>query len=286
MGLQTNVCKTVGMMCRPFREAGVLIDKAYHQRMTGEGRSFKERQQEWVLCTECGEDLDRGSLVTHRQIQHGVAKGGLGSEGDKADEGNNPRTYRLAFPARAGPRPCLVEGCSDWASTRTAMRVHFWNRHVMDNVVILEEDTPPPHPRCPLCDMLVPWNTLNGTHRHTEQCTQGAERKRRRLAVEKEREVTARAFSAYGRPLEMVTYFKYLGRVILEADDKWLAVVKIFSPAKKVWSRMSCILSRDGAAPLVSGFSFKAMVQAVLLFGAETWLVTPTHGQGPGGFHN
>ena len=43
VGLQTNVCKTVGMMCRPFREAGVLIDKAYHQRMTGEGRSFKER---------------------------------------------------------------------------------------------------------------------------------------------------------------------------------------------------------------------------------------------------
>ena len=32
-------------------------------------------------------------------------------------------------------------------------------------------------------------------------------------------------FSSYGRPLEMVTSFKYLGRVISEADDDWTAVV-------------------------------------------------------------
>ena len=47
----------------------------------------------------------------HRQIHKGVAKGGLGSEGceaDGGDRGNNPRTYILAFPARAGPRPFLV----------------------------------------------------------------------------------------------------------------------------------------------------------------------------------
>ena len=57
-------------------------DKAYTRRMKGEGRIFKERQREWVLCPECGKDLSKGSLVTHRQTQHGVAKGGLGSEGD------------------------------------------------------------------------------------------------------------------------------------------------------------------------------------------------------------
>ena len=37
--------------------------------------------------------------------------------------------------------------------------------------------------------------------------------------AEEEREVTARAFSAYGSPLEMVTSFKYLGRVISATDD-------------------------------------------------------------------
>ena len=120
--------------------------------------------------------------------------------------------------------------------------------------------------------MLVPWKDLNGAHRCTAQCTRGAERKRRRLAGEEEREVTVRDFSAYGHPLEMVTSFTYLGQVISAADDDWPVVVKNLSRARKVWSRMSRILSREGAAPRVSGFFFKAVVQAVLLFGAETWV--------------
>ena len=94
------------MVCRPFRAAGVRSEKSYTQRIPGEGRSFKERQKERVICPECGKELANGSLVTHRQTQHGVAKGGLASEGDKANGGNYPRTYKLAFPAKAGPRHC------------------------------------------------------------------------------------------------------------------------------------------------------------------------------------
>ena len=93
------------------------------------------------------------------------------------------------------------------------MKVHFWHRHVRDTVVILDEGNLP-HPRCPLCVILVPWKALNGTHNRTTQCTWGAEQKRQRLAAEEEREVTVRDFRAYERPLEMVTYFTYLGRVM------------------------------------------------------------------------
>ena len=35
VGLRTNIRKTVGMVCKPFREAGVWADKAYKWRMTG-----------------------------------------------------------------------------------------------------------------------------------------------------------------------------------------------------------------------------------------------------------
>ena len=41
------------------------------------------------------------------------------------------------------------------------------------------------------------------------------------------------------------------------------------------WGRMSQILSREGAYPKVSEHFFKAEVQAVLLFGAETCVLTP-----------
>ena len=40
----------------------------------------------------------------------------------------------------------------------------------------------PPHPRCTLCDMMVPRRALNGRHLATAHCTRGEERKRRRLA--------------------------------------------------------------------------------------------------------
>ena len=138
--------------------------------------------------------------MTHIQTQYDVDKEGLGSEVDKAYRGGNPRTYILEFTARVGPRPCPVEGCSGRVSRRTAMRVHFCHRHVRDTVVILEESNLP-HPRLPLCGILVPWKSLNGTHRLTAQCNRGAERKRRRLPVEGDIEITTRDFSAYGCPV-------------------------------------------------------------------------------------
>ena len=85
--------------------------------------------------------------------------------------------------------------------------------------------------------------------------------------VEEEREVTTRAFRSYGLLLEMVTSFRYLAQVISSAYDDWSAVVNNLSRARAVWRRMTQILSKEGSALLVSGFSFKAVIQAVILFG-------------------
>ena len=82
----------------------------------------------------------------HRQTQHGGARGGLGLEGDDADWVNNPITYRMAFPLKAGPRPSPVEGCSGRAWKWRATMMHFWNWHIRDTVVILEEGNLP-HPQ-------------------------------------------------------------------------------------------------------------------------------------------
>ena len=93
------------------------------------------------------------------------------------------------------------------------MRVHFLHRHVLDTVIILEEGNLL-HPWLPRCDMLVPPSALNGRHPATAQCSRGAERKMWRLAEPELRESTERAFETYGEPLENVTAFKYLGRVL------------------------------------------------------------------------
>ena len=121
-----------------------------------------------MICPKCGKELTKGSLVEHRQTQHGVSKGGLGQVGDEEGGGDEPRTYMMLFPEKAGTRHFPVEECSGRTEKWTVMRVHFWNRHVRDTVVILEEGNLS-HPRCPLCDILVTWRSLSGMHRHTTQ---------------------------------------------------------------------------------------------------------------------
>ena len=123
------------------------------------------------------------------------------------------------------------------------MRVHFLHRNVLDTVVILEEGNLP-HPRCPRCDMLVPRRALKRSHPATAQCARGEEQKRQRLAEAELRENTEMAFEVYGEPLENMTVFKYLVRVLTAGDCDWLALVGNLSKARKSWVRLSRILSR------------------------------------------
>ena len=163
------------------------------------------------------------------------------------------------------------------------MRVHFWRRHVRETVIILGEGKLP-HPRCENCEMLVPWRALNGRHKDTEMCRSGAERKRRRLAEAEIRESTERAFEAYGEQLEFVPRFTYLGRLMTAGDDDWPAVAGNLAKARRSWGRLQRILGREGATARISGAFFKGVVQQVLLFGAETWVVTPRMEQALSGF--
>ena len=81
-----------------------------------------------------------GSLEAHRMIHHGKAKEDKWSWTDAATGGGEgePNIYRIDFPTKGGTRELPVEGCPGRAGTRTAMRVHFWRRHVRDVIIILE----------------------------------------------------------------------------------------------------------------------------------------------------
>ena len=66
------------------------------------------------------------------------------------------------------------------------------------------------------------------------------------------RDSTERAFEAYGKPLETVSVFKYLRRVMMEGDDDWLSVAGNLSKLRRSWGRLSQILCREGADARVS----------------------------------
>ena len=132
-----------------------------------------------------------------------------------------------------------------------------------------------PHPQCPWCDMLAPWRALNRRLLTTAKCDNGSERKCQRMAEEEIQESVERDFQAYGRPLETVTLFKYLGLVLTTGDNDWPALVGKLKRAWKSWAQLKRILGWEGGKPRVSVMFFKAVVQAVLIFRSKTWVLTP-----------
>ena len=83
-----------------------------------------------------------------------------------------------------------------------------------------------------------------------------------------------RAFHAYGKRMQSVTEFRYLGRVLRSTDDDWPALARNLRKARVTWGRLARILGREGADPKVSRNFYIAVKQQVLLFGAETWVLT------------
>ena len=71
------------------------------------------------------------------------------------------------------------------------------------------------------------------------------------------REITARDFQAYGRPIEWITYFKYLGHIITDSGDYWPAIVGNLGKASKIWERLSITWEGGGGGSKGAGDVFQ-----------------------------
>ena len=58
------------------------------------------------------------------------------------------------------------------------------------------------------------------------------------------------------------------------SDDDWPAVLWNVGKARRVWNRLGKLLRLEGAKPRVFAMFYQAVVQSVLLFGAETWVLS------------
>ena len=93
-------------------------------------------------------------------------------------------------------------------------------------------------------------------------------------------------FRAYGHPHETVTSFKYLELLFTVTADGWPAVIINLKKARNSWYCLYRIWGREGANPRMSGRFYLLVVQKVLLFGAETWVVTQRIGNLLGSFQH
>ena len=92
-------------------------------------------------------------------------------------------------------------------------------------------------------------------------------------------------FTAYGDTLERVEWFKYLGRQLTMEDTDARTIRANLKKARRAWARVHRVLRGENASPRVCGLFYKATVQAVLLFGSETWNVTSVALKELEGFH-
>ena len=80
--------------------------------------------------------------------------------------------------------------------------------------------------------------------------------------------------------------YKYLGQALTASCDNLKEVVTNIWKAWGIWEPFYRILGRDGADPWTSGSFNKAADLATLLFGSETWVMTPRIGKTLGGFRH
>ncbi len=104
-------------------------------------------------------------------------------------------------------------------------------------------------------------------------------------AAETTRVALAQLFTSYRDELERVEVFKYLGRLLAYDNNNTQAMQGNLKKACKSWGQVSCILRAENASRKVCGVFYKATVQAVLLFGSETWMLSPLSLKSLEGFH-
>ena len=69
-------------------------------------------------------------------------------------------------------------------------------------------------------------------------------------------------------------------------NSDWPAVHRNIKKASQKWAMIACPLWRTGVKPKIVGMFYKAIVQAVLLYACETWVVTPRLLKALAAFHN
>ena len=83
-----------------------------------------------------------------------------------------------------------------------------------------------------------------------------------------------RQFTIHGDVLERFEVFKYLGHLLAQDGDNAQVIRQQLRKARSVWARVGQVLRGENVGPRIATKFYKAVVQAVLLYGSETWNLT------------
>ncbi len=270
VGLETNIKKMQAMTCTPGTIRLQLPTKSYLRMRTG-----RTPAAEWdartVTCRECGKDMWVSSLGRHLADQHQIYQMQVVAE-ELLD--------RREVPLSCGKLKCPFPLCTGELASGWMRRQHCRDLHPLDYVMAKKEGR---YPRCPCCAMQVDPRVT--THINTKECRIGTARCHQRDMAVRSALALRQQFTVHGDVLERVEVFWYLGRLLSQDDDNIQAVRSQLCKACGTWARVGQVLRRENAPPRVSAKFYKAIVQSVLLYGSETWVLSPAAMARLEGFH-
>ena len=187
-------------------------------------------------------------------------------------------TYQVSIPNTLNEIDCPHPGCfkkmvpeRTMYQMRKNLRKHFRSRHPLDRIIIDEEGELPQCIKCGLFSKSA--NTAE--HWRAVDCTRQSIIRARYFRQHFEKPKAKKVeFNINGRKIKRVTEFKYLGRILHDSDDDQYACNRQLNRAKQKWARISKVLTTQGVDARVKGYFYKAIVQAVLLYGSESWCMT------------
>ena len=148
-------------------------------------------------------------------------------------------------------------------------------QHLKLNMGIVQEG-PEPLPRFDQCGMHMPPARIF-KHRKTDKCNKSVERRLRRKYVDMKARCGEINFSLERgegeERMEDVATFRYLGRPLDQTYDEWPTLRRNIMRARLVWGGLGTLLQREGSDPRVEEMFYRAVVQAILLYGLDTWVL-------------
>jgi hypothetical protein len=276
VGLKTNVAKTQAMICTPGRICTQLPEASYRRMQQGIV-SAAEWDTRMVQCRECGVTISANSMRLHLADQHDIYQGVVVPQEYLE---TRPSVLYQAHPRYDGKLACPVPGCLGILADSWTTRRHFQDLHPFDRVVVPKEGT---FPHCKRCSMQV--NPAYPRHARTKECQVGTNRRLQRELAIASALALRRKFTVRGDVLERVEVFKYLGRLLAQDDDNVQAIRQQLRKARGVWARVGQVLRGENTTPRVAAKFYRAVVQAILLYGSETWNISKTALARIEGFH-
>ena len=272
LGLQLNSDKTKFMVTYGRPLSHPESESAYRHRFDPSTPSAYTRAHTSIPCPLCSKPITQQHLSRHMERMHDTFPSTIPS---LVPVSRSSITYHVSMPTHIAPLSCPVPSCPGSAMTRQRMHAHFVTRHPHDRLEIAEEGPLHQCPRCGIHTRMMGSLYYRIKHFRTKTCQQRAAQRAVRAKYEQQvRFAETVQFYLYGnQPIKRVFEYRYLGRILRYDDTDTRAVNDRLNLAKAKWGRLSKVLVTTNSNPKVMARFYLAVVQAILLYGSESWVI-------------